>query len=207
SSDLTFGRTTFPSQSPAPASSVSRTCSSNESSSLITQAIPPCANAVFESAPLRFVITATDPCFAAFKAKLSPAMPLPITTKSYCFMMIPVADLFPPPSTWNSRAVRFWQLRHVAFHRAKDQNVVCTANGIVLVTVLPASSDTVRRTLYKPGTGKRLDGFCANEKSPSSNVHAYCVMLCPGDTAVAENATLNPGAPVLGSAVTEQLII
>ena len=36
--------------------------------------------------PLRFVITATEPCFAAFRAKVSPAMPLPITTKSYSFM-------------------------------------------------------------------------------------------------------------------------
>jgi hypothetical protein len=41
---------------------------------------------VFVSEPLRFVITATDPCFAAFNAKLRPAIPLPITTKSYSFM-------------------------------------------------------------------------------------------------------------------------
>src|SRR6266487_3608935 len=53
---------------------------------LVTQAIPPCAQAVFVSEPLRFVITATDPCFAAFNAKLRPAMPLPITTKSYSFI-------------------------------------------------------------------------------------------------------------------------
>src|SRR5436853_796248 len=31
-------------------------------------------------------MTATDPCFAAFSAKLSPAIPLPITTKSYSFI-------------------------------------------------------------------------------------------------------------------------
>src|SRR5205807_9362187 len=71
---------------PAPASSVSRTCSSKESSSLVTQAIPPWAQAVFVSDPLRFVITATEPCFAALSAKLSPAIPLPITTKSYSFI-------------------------------------------------------------------------------------------------------------------------
>src|ERR671936_115519 len=52
----------------------------------MTQAIPPCARAVFESAPLRFVITATVPCLAAFRAKVRPAMPLPITMKSYSFM-------------------------------------------------------------------------------------------------------------------------
>src|SRR5437899_10432738 len=69
-------------QRPAPAASVSRTCSSNESSSLVTHAIPPCAHAVVVLVPVRFVITTTDPCFAAFNAKLRPAMPLPITAKS-----------------------------------------------------------------------------------------------------------------------------
>ena len=83
---ITIVRTAASSHRPAPASSVSCTCSSNESSSLVTQAIPPCAQAVFESAPLRFVITATEPCAAAFKAKVSPAMPLPMTTKSYSFI-------------------------------------------------------------------------------------------------------------------------
>src|SRR5436189_4626237 len=83
---VTIVRTTAWSHRPAPASSVSRTCSSNESSSLVTQAIPPCAQAVFVSEPLRFVITATEPCIAAFNAKLRPAIPLPITTKSYSFM-------------------------------------------------------------------------------------------------------------------------
>src|SRR6267378_4343152 len=83
---VTIVRTTASSHRPAPASSVSRTCNSNESSSLVTQAIPPCAQAVFVSEPLRFVITATDPCFAAFNAKLRPAIPLPITTKSYSFI-------------------------------------------------------------------------------------------------------------------------
>ena len=71
---------------PAPASSVSRTCSSNESSPLVTHAMPPCAQAVFESAPWRFVMIATRPCFAALKAKVSPAMPLPMTTKSNSFI-------------------------------------------------------------------------------------------------------------------------
>ena len=83
---------------------------------------------------------------------------------------------------------------------------VCTEIGIVLVTVLPASSETVRPTLYRPGTGKTFDGFCASEKSPSSKVHAYCVTVRPGELAVAENVTATPGGPVLGSAFTEQLI-
>src|SRR5438445_5380428 len=83
---VTIVRTTASSQRPAPASSVSRTWSSNESSSLVTHAIPPCAQAVFVSGPLRLVITATEPCLAAFKAKLNPAMPLPMTTKSYSFI-------------------------------------------------------------------------------------------------------------------------
>src|SRR5213076_1474514 len=73
--------------------SVSRTCSSNESSLLVTQAIPPCAQAVLVSEPLRLVITATEPCFAAFNAKLRPAIPLPITTKSYSFMTVKQAIL------------------------------------------------------------------------------------------------------------------
>jgi len=80
---------------------------------------------------------------------------------------------------------------------------VCTEIGIVLVTVLPASSETVRPTLYRPGTGKTFDGFCASEKSPSSKVHAYCVTVCPGEVAVAEKATINPGATVLGSPLAE----
>ena len=83
---------------------------------------------------------------------------------------------------------------------------VCTEIGIVLVTVLPASSETVRPTLYRPGTGKTFDGFCASEKSPSSKVHAFCVMVCPGEVAVAEKATINPGATMLGSPLAEQLI-
>src|SRR5436305_7022347 len=90
---VTIVRTTAWSHRPAPASSVSRTCSSNESSSLVTQAIPPCAHAVFVSAPLRLVMTATEPCFAAFNAKLRPAIPLPITTKSYSFMRVKQAIL------------------------------------------------------------------------------------------------------------------
>src|SRR5438552_5757110 len=90
---VTMVRTTFSSQSPAPASSVSRTCSSNESSSLVTHAIPPCAHAVLVSAPLRFVMTATEPCCAAFSAKLSPAIPLPTTTKSNSFTALAAAVL------------------------------------------------------------------------------------------------------------------
>ena len=83
---------------------------------------------------------------------------------------------------------------------------VCTEIGIVVVMVLPALSETVRRTLYRPGTGKIFDGFCASEKSPSSKVHAYCVTLRPGEVAVAENVTATPGDPLVGSALTEQLI-
>ena len=48
---VTIVRTTASSQSPRPASSVSRTCSSKESSSLVTQATPPCAHAVFDPRP------------------------------------------------------------------------------------------------------------------------------------------------------------
>src|SRR5436189_411613 len=50
--------------------------------------MPPCAYAWFVSEPLRFVITATEPCLAAFNAKLRPAMPLPITTKSYSLIAV-----------------------------------------------------------------------------------------------------------------------
>ena len=85
-------------------------------------------------------------------------------------------------------------------------SAVCTEIGTVLVTVLPAASETVRRTLYRPGTGKTFDGFCSSEKSPSSKVHAYCVTARPGELALAENVTAIPGDPVLGSAFTEQLI-
>src|SRR3954471_8029078 len=82
---MTIVRTAASSQSPAPASSVSVTWSSKESSSLVTQAMPPWATAVLESTPFRFVITATEPCWAAFRANVNPAIPLPMTTKSYCF--------------------------------------------------------------------------------------------------------------------------
>src|ERR1051326_3403954 len=61
-------------------------CSSKESSVLVTQATPPCAHAVLESTPLRFVIIATRPCLAALIAKVRPAIPLPMTTKSYSFI-------------------------------------------------------------------------------------------------------------------------
>src|SRR5438045_8925388 len=80
---LTIVRTTSSSHRPAPASSVSRTCNSNESSSLVTQATPPWAQAVLVSAPFGFVITATDPCRDDLSAKLRAAILLPITTESY----------------------------------------------------------------------------------------------------------------------------
>src|SRR5690606_13540900 len=55
-------------------------------SPLMTQATPPCAKEVFESARARLVMMATEPCAAALRAKLNPAMPLPRTTKSYRFI-------------------------------------------------------------------------------------------------------------------------
>jgi hypothetical protein len=70
-------RTTASSHNLALASSVSRTCGSSESSSLVTQAIPPCAQAAFVSASLLFVVTGAEPRSAVFNAKLRPAMPLP----------------------------------------------------------------------------------------------------------------------------------
>ena len=83
---VTTARTASSWQSPAPAARVSWIWRSNESSPLVTQATPPCAHAVFESARPLLVIRATLPFSAAFRAKLSPAMPLPMTTKSNSFM-------------------------------------------------------------------------------------------------------------------------
>ncbi len=37
--------------------------------------MPPCAQAVFESAPLRFVITATEPCCRRLQGKGQPGDP------------------------------------------------------------------------------------------------------------------------------------
>src|SRR5207302_1712431 len=42
-------------------------------------ATPPCAQFVFVSAGCFFVVTTTRPCSAAWSAKLSPAMPDPMT--------------------------------------------------------------------------------------------------------------------------------
>ena len=75
----TMARTATSSHNPAPASSVSCTCNSKLSSLLHTQATPPCAQAVLESAGARLVMIATLPCAAALRAKLKPATPLPIT--------------------------------------------------------------------------------------------------------------------------------
>ena len=55
------------------------TCNSKESSLLVTLAMPPCAQAVFDSARAPLVMIATLPVADAFRAKLNPAMPLPIT--------------------------------------------------------------------------------------------------------------------------------
>ncbi len=78
----TMVRTAASSHKPAPALSVSWTCSSKESSSLQTHATPPCAQAVLESAGARLVMMATRPCVAALSAKVSPATPLPMMMKS-----------------------------------------------------------------------------------------------------------------------------
>ena len=61
-------RTTDSRQSPAPASRVSRTCSSKLSSLLVTEAMPPWAQLVFESARFFLVRMATRPALATFKA-------------------------------------------------------------------------------------------------------------------------------------------
>src|SRR5262249_21268603 len=74
------------SQRPAPASSVSRICRSKESSLLVTQATPPCAQAVLESTPLRLVTIATRPFLAVLIANVRPAIPLPMITKSNCLI-------------------------------------------------------------------------------------------------------------------------
>src|SRR5690606_35474784 len=80
-------RTTSSSHSPAPASRVSATWLSTESPFALrlsgsTDAIPPCAHAVFDSSALPLVRTTTLPCFAARRAKESPAIPAPTTKKS-----------------------------------------------------------------------------------------------------------------------------
>ena len=79
---LTRMRTRSWRQSPAPATKVSRAWSSTESSGAITEAMPPWARLV-DPAQLSFLVrTRTRPCSAAFRAKDSPAMPLPTTMKS-----------------------------------------------------------------------------------------------------------------------------
>src|ERR1700722_3219369 len=69
-------------QRPAPARSVSSTCDSNESSTLHTLAIPPCAYAVLASSLAALVSTVTLPIAEALIAKIKPAIPPPITRKS-----------------------------------------------------------------------------------------------------------------------------
>lgn len=88
-------RTAAGSQSPAPAMCVSSSCSSQESDSPTAAAIPPCAQFVFESTTEAFVRTVTDPSFAASRAKVSPARPLPMTRKSDRSMLVgPESSLF-----------------------------------------------------------------------------------------------------------------
>src|SRR5271170_8256547 len=61
---------------------VSSTCDSNESSTLHTLAMPPCAYAVLASELPALVSTVTVPTSDALSAKVRPAMPPPITRKS-----------------------------------------------------------------------------------------------------------------------------
>ncbi len=76
------------SDSQSPATIVSCICLSKSSTSiLVTDATPPCARAVFASSRVVLHISATFPFEATLRAKLMPAMPEPITKKSYFFVM------------------------------------------------------------------------------------------------------------------------
>ena len=59
-------------------------CFSIESFRAVAAAIPPCAFSVAESEIFFFVIKSTCPCLDAFKAKLRPAAPDPMTKNLYC---------------------------------------------------------------------------------------------------------------------------
>ena len=70
------------SHKPSPAISVSCICFQNRLFVLVTEAMPPCAKLVFASSNNVLHNIATLPLWATFKAKLIPAIPLPITIKS-----------------------------------------------------------------------------------------------------------------------------
>ena len=84
---LTQRSTTRSWLSPAPATSVSCVCASNESPAASTAAMPPCAYLVFDSSRERFVTSTTSPCVAASRANDRPAMPLPMTSVSHVMGM------------------------------------------------------------------------------------------------------------------------
>ncbi len=65
-----------------PAFKVSWMCFSIESPGAVAAAIPPWAFSVALSESFSLVIKSTEPCLAAFKAKLRPAAPEPMTRKS-----------------------------------------------------------------------------------------------------------------------------
>ncbi len=79
---VTIARTTSSSHSPAPASSVSCTWSSKESSLARHARDAALRPRGVRSASSRLVTIATEPFPAALSAKVSPAMPLPMTMKS-----------------------------------------------------------------------------------------------------------------------------
>ncbi len=68
---------------------------SNVSSPLHTVAMPPWAYCVLDSEAFLFVIMVTDPFLAARRAKLNPAMPLPMTRKWECRSMRFLLRKFP----------------------------------------------------------------------------------------------------------------
>ena len=70
----------------SPAVTVSFMCFSTSSVLSRTAAIPPWAKFVLESINFFFVIRITLPFFAAWRAKLSPEIPEPITRKFVCMI-------------------------------------------------------------------------------------------------------------------------
>ena len=98
----TMSRTVSSWHSPAPARIVSRTCASRLSVGSRTAAIPPCARLVLLSWCSFLVTTRTDPPRRATSiAKLSPAMPLPITrwsTSSIRGMRVAFVGIIVSPS-------------------------------------------------------------------------------------------------------------
>ena len=82
---VTSTRTAWLSQRPAPATKVSFSCASGESSSPSAAAIPPCAHFVEPSSTFAFVTRRTDkPKVRTCSAVVSPAIPEPTTITSAC---------------------------------------------------------------------------------------------------------------------------